>query len=38
MGMFDNLKCEMPLPDGFEGVFQTKSFDYPYLYLSLIHI
>lgn len=24
--MFDNVVCEKPLPDGFEGVFQSKDF------------
>lgn len=29
MGMFDYLRCEVPLPDGYEadGLFQTKDFD-----------
>ena len=29
MGMFDELRCEYPLPDAAvrDGVFQTKSFD-----------
>ena len=28
MGMFDHVKCELPLPDGFNGVgLQTKDFD-----------
>lgn len=29
MGMFDNIRCEVPLPDGFEGdpLFQTKDFE-----------
>lgn len=29
MGMFDYIRCEVPLPDGFEGepLFQTKDFD-----------
>jgi len=26
MGMFDYIKCEAPLPDGFEGMLQTKDF------------
>jgi hypothetical protein len=32
MGMFDEVICELPLPDGWEHpVFQTKDFDEPYL-------
>jgi hypothetical protein len=27
MGMFDYIKCEIPLPDGFSGELQTKDFD-----------
>lgn len=27
MGMFDQVYCEIPLPDGFEGEMQTKDFD-----------
>ncbi len=27
MGMFDNVHCEVPLPDGYVGEFQTKDFD-----------
>ena len=27
MGMFDNVKCEAPLPDGFVGELQTKDFN-----------
>lgn len=27
MGMFDNIRCEIPLPDGFTGEMQTKDFD-----------
>lgn len=27
MGMFDYIKCEAPLPDGFDGELQTKDFD-----------
>ncbi len=27
MGMFDDVKCEVPLPDGFIGNFQSKTFD-----------
>ena len=27
MGMFDNIRCEVPLPDGFTGELQTKDFD-----------
>ncbi|SKC08479.1 hypothetical protein [Sphingopyxis flava] len=27
MGMFDVLRCEIPLPDGFTGEMQTKDFD-----------
>lgn len=26
MGMFDYIRCEVPLPDGFEGELQTKDF------------
>lgn len=32
MGMFDEIRCEAPLPDGFDGSrvwFQTKSFPFP---------
>lgn len=32
MGMFDDVYCEVPLPDGWEHPsFQTKSLDEPYL-------
>lgn len=27
MGMFDYVRCEVPLPDGYTGEFQTKDFD-----------
>lgn len=27
MGMFDNIRCEIPLPEGFTGEMQTKDFD-----------
>lgn len=27
MGMFDDVICEAPLPDGYEGRFQSKDFD-----------
>jgi len=27
MGMFDYIRCEAPLPDGFKGELQTKDFD-----------
>ena len=27
MGMYDNVTCEVPLPDGYSGAFQTKDFD-----------
>ena len=27
MGMFDHIRCEIPLPDGFTGEMQTKDFD-----------
>lgn len=27
MGMFDYVRCEVPLPDGYEGELQTKDFD-----------
>ena len=31
MGLFDNVRCEYPLPDGKPAVpFQTKTFDAPY--------
>ena len=32
MGMFDTIRCDMPLPDGQTTThdFQTKFFDYPY--------
>jgi len=26
MGMFDHVRCEVPLPDGFKGEMQTKDF------------
>jgi hypothetical protein len=31
MGMFDYVRCDVPLPDGFEGELQTKDFDCPYM-------
>lgn len=32
MGMFDDVICEVPLPDGWQHTtFQTKDFDEPYL-------
>lgn len=32
MGLFDEVKCEVPLPDGKPAVvFQTKTFEEPYL-------
>lgn len=32
MGMFDDVICEAPLPDGWQNTaFQTKDFDDPYL-------
>lgn len=32
MGLFDEVTCEVPLPDGKpSGVFQTKDFEFPYL-------
>jgi hypothetical protein len=31
MGLYDYVRCEVPLPDGFEGELQTKDFDCPYL-------
>ncbi|MDI3563577.1 hypothetical protein [Bradyrhizobium sp. Arg816] len=31
MGMFDYVKCELPLPDGWKGELQTKDFEDPYL-------
>jgi len=39
MGMFDYVKCEMPLPDGKPtpiDYFQTKEFDCPYLEMYTI--
>ncbi len=27
MGMFDHVRCELPLPDGFTGELQSKDFD-----------
>ena len=27
MGMFDDVLCEQPLPDGYEGEFQSKDFE-----------
>ena len=40
MGLYDYVRCEMPLPpDGKvpDGLFQTKSFDDPYLELYVIN-
>lgn len=31
MGIFDYVRCEVPLPDGFSGELQTKDFEDPYL-------
>jgi hypothetical protein len=31
MGLFDYVRCEVPLPDGFDGELQTKDFDCPYM-------
>lgn len=35
MGLFDDVRCDVPLPDGFEGgrwgQFQTKTFPEPYM-------
>ena len=31
MGLFDYVKCEVPLPDGYLGELQTKDFDEPYM-------
>jgi hypothetical protein len=31
MGLFDYVRCEVPLPDGFAGELQTKDFDDPYM-------
>lgn len=31
MGLFDYVRCQVPLPDGFDGELQTKDFDCPYL-------
>jgi hypothetical protein len=31
MGMFDYVRCDVPLPDGFSGELQTKDFDCPYM-------
>ena len=36
MGLYDNVYCDMPLPDGYEGYFQTKSLQDPYLRAFLI--
>lgn len=36
MGMFDWVRCEVPLPDGFEGELQTKDFDEPFLLTHVI--
>lgn len=35
MGLFDYVRCEVPLPDGFEGELQTKDF---YLPCMLRHV
>lgn len=31
MGLFDYVRCEVPLPDGFDGELQTKDFDDAYM-------
>lgn len=31
MGLFDYVKCEVELPDGFKGELQTKDIDDPYM-------
>lgn len=31
MGLFDYVRCNVPLPDGFDGELQTKDFDDAYL-------
>lgn len=37
MGMFDYVKCEVPLPDGYDGAnLQTKDFEDPYLETYII--
>ena len=36
MGMFDYVRSEMPLPDGYEGELQTKHFDDPYMVTHVI--
>jgi hypothetical protein len=36
MGMFDYVRCEVPLPDGYAGELQTKDFDSPYLLTHVI--
>jgi len=34
--MFDNVRVECPLPDGFEGELQTKDFSQPYMNVATI--
>lgn len=36
MGLFDYVKCEVPLPDRFDGELQTKEFDCPYMETYII--
>jgi hypothetical protein len=36
MGMFDYVKSEVPLPDGYSGICQTKDFECPYLETYMI--
>lgn len=36
MGLFDYVRCENPLPDGYVGELQTKDFDDPYMLTHVI--
>lgn len=36
MGLFDYVRCEAPLPDGYDGELQTKDFDDPYMLTHVI--
>lgn len=36
MGLFDYVRCEAPLPDGYQGELQTKEFPDPYMLTHVI--
>lgn len=36
MGLFDYVRCEIPLPDGFTGELQTKDIDDPFMNTHII--